>query len=140
MRDRLLIRRQLAVAIVLSTLLFAGCNSFGGAKGDVVIHNEGPEQDLKLVLDRGDVYSTINKSLTIDSESTRRVSGFLPASDWDYGFYLYFIVNGECVVQTENHWDQEIHFSIREDGTITAQGAPITVTLSPEYEPTEPSC
>ena len=140
MGDGFLIRRQLAVAIVLCTLLIAGCNSFGNVKGDVVIHNEGPEQNLKLVFDRGEAYSTINESVTIDSESTRRISGFLPASDWDYGFYLYFIVDGECVVQTDNHWEREIHFLIRENGTIAAPGAPTEVTLTPENEPTEPSC
>lgn len=137
---RFRIRRQLAVIIVLCAFLIAGCNSFGNVEGDVVIHNEGPERTLELVFDRGETYSTINESVTVDSESTHRVSGFLPASDWDYGFYLYFIVDGECVVQTDNHWEREIHFLIREDGTIVTRGAPTTITLTPEYEPTEPSC
>jgi len=105
-----------------------------------VIHNEGGTHNLTLVMETEAGVPTFNKSVTVQSESTRQLSGVLPAIDWSYPFYLYFIVDGECVERTKHYWEPEIHFLINTNGTVVSPGSDREVFPTPTLEFNKPLC
>jgi len=140
MNDDISTSQWLTVTVVAGLLFLSGCSLLGPGDGDVVIHNEGGERNLTLVMDTEAGVPTFNRSVTVEYESTRRLPRVLPATDWSYPFYLYIIVGGECVERTENHWEPEIHFLIRPNGTIASPGADIDAPTTPTFESTKPPC
>lgn len=108
--------RRHALLSLASAIGLSGCIGQSGSNL-VIRNNHNTTHAVAVTFYMGSGYNQKTESVTLEPDTERVFSGFIPSSDWDYRFVLIVWVDGEHAITTQHKWDPHPYtVTIRHDG------------------------